>query len=64
MLQAFTFAVAIDISALFSFWRPHNLLFVLLVDLAILLGIAVSTFGMASYIWKLNHPRKGRHWKK
>lgn len=64
MLQAFTFAVTMDISALFSFWRPRNLLFVFIVDLLILLGIGVSTLTMALFIWKLNHPRKGRHWRK
>ena len=64
MLQAFMFAVAIDTSLLFSFWRPDSILVRFVVNMILLVGLAVSTLGMAVHIWKLSHPRKGRHWKK
>jgi hypothetical protein len=58
MLQAVTFAAAIDLSALFSFWAP-NILVIFWVDIFVLSGIAISTSMLAYMVWSLNH-HKGR----
>jgi hypothetical protein len=64
MGQACAFAFALDITVVFSFWRPKNIMIIFFVDMLLLLNIMVTTTGMAVFIWKLNHPRKGRHWRK
>ena len=43
MLQAISFAAAIDLTTLFAFWRPENILVVFWVDIVVLSGIALST---------------------
>jgi hypothetical protein len=59
MLQAITFAAAIDMTALFSFWAPTNILVIFWVNVFVLSAIAISTSMLAYMVWSLNH-HKGR----
>ena len=59
MLQAVTFAAAMNLTALFSFWAPTNILVIFWIDAFVLTGIAVSTSMLSFMIWSLNH-HKGR----
>lgn len=59
MLQAVTFAAAMDLTALFSFWAPTNILVIFWIDAFVLTAICISTSMLAYMIWSLNH-HKGR----
>lgn len=58
MLKAVCFAAALDMNALFSIWKPSNILVYFWVEMTVLSGIAISTFSMAVYIWKFNFRKK------
>lgn len=58
MMQAISFAVAMDLSALFSVWHPVNILILFWVDALILTLIAASTSAMAGMMWRMSHPSK------
>lgn len=62
MLQAVSFAVAMDLTALFSYWHPSDILVVFWVDAFILTAISVSTAAFAVLILKMNYDasRKGK----
>lgn len=47
MVQAISFAVAMDMSTLFAFWQPSNILIVFWVSIAMLSAIGFSTAGLA-----------------
>jgi uncharacterized protein (DUF2062 family) len=60
MMKAISFAAAMDLSVLFSFWHPTSLksIYVLfLIDVIILTAIAISTSLMAWFVWQMNHPK-------
>ena len=58
MLQAISFALAIDISVLFSIWIPTDILVVFWVDAIVLTAVAVSTASLAIFIWRMNAPNR------
>lgn len=62
MLQAVSFAVAIDLSLLFSYWRPKttedNILLLFWVDASVLTMIAISTAALAWMMVLLNYRKK------
>lgn len=65
MAKAISFAVAMDLTCLFMFWTPTDILVIFWVDAIVLTAIAISTTSMAWFVWRLNFPkkRKGRHWR-
>lgn len=54
MLQAISFAFAIDVSVLFQFWKPADILLVFWTVIILYTLIAVSTSALAVFIWRLN----------
>ena len=63
MLQAISFALAVDFTALFAVWSPKNILVMFWVNTIVFTAIAVSTSSLALLMWKLNHPKKRKnHW--
>lgn len=58
MLQALSFAAAIDMSLLFAYWRPRNILMLFWVDAFVLTAIAVSTAALAWLMVRLNYLKK------
>ena len=58
MLQAVVLAAAIDLSAMFSFWAPTNILVIFWINAIILSAIAISTSSLAYMIWKLNRSNR------
>jgi hypothetical protein len=63
MLQAISFAIALDTSAVFSVWRPKHIVIIFFADLVFLALISASTFGLALQMWRVTHPstKIGRH---
>lgn len=58
MWQAISFAAALDVTVIFTFWRsrtPNILMMILTIDAIVLTAIAASTAAMAFYILYLNH---------
>jgi hypothetical protein len=53
MLQALSFAAVIDLSTLFSFWHPDDILLVFWIDAIVLTAVAVSTFAFAVLLWSV-----------
>lgn len=60
MLQGISFAVAIDLSTIFSFWRPSNILVLFWANAFILTIIAISTSSLTWWVWKSNRPWRNR----
>lgn len=61
MLQAVSFASAIDITVLFLVWRPPDILVEFWIDAIVFTAIAVSTASLAVLIWRMNlSKKKGR----
>lgn len=58
MLQAIAFAAAVDLSTLFVFWQPKNILVVFWIDVIVLTAIAVSTSLLTLMMWLV--PRRER----
>lgn len=58
MLMAFSFATAIDLTLLFQYWMPKNILVVFWVDAIVFSLIAISTSLMTWKIWYLNHEHR------
>ena len=58
MLQALSFAAAMDLSALFSVWQPKDVLIIFWVDVIVITAIAGSTSALAVLIWRMSHPRE------
>jgi hypothetical protein len=62
MFQAVSFAVALDLSAMFFIWHPSDILIIFWTDAIVLTAISVSTSLLAIFILGMNHPkRKGKH---
>lgn len=55
MLQAFAFAVALDVTLVFSYWKPGDVLFVHWVEVIVFGMIALATSSMTYLLWKLNY---------
>lgn len=53
MLQALSFAAAIDLTALFSFWTPKSILVLFWVNAIVFTGIAISTSALAWVMWEI-----------
>jgi len=47
MVQAIAFAVAMDMTTVFAFWRPTNIVLVFSISIAMLGGIGIATTGLA-----------------
>lgn len=60
MLQAISFALAIDFTLLFQFWVPVNVLIVFWMNAAVFFLIAIATGALTIKLWILNH-RKVDH---
>jgi len=56
MLLAISFMVAMDLTTIFSFWRPRDIRIMLWLDAIFLTGIAVSTTLLAIRIWSAGRP--------
>lgn len=57
MLQAFAFALAIDITALFTFWQPEDILFYFWVETVVFVFIAISSALLTWGLWRTNHSK-------
>lgn len=53
MAKGISFAAAMDLSALFSVWKPQSIFFLFLVDAIVLTMIAISTLCMSLYMGKI-----------
>lgn len=60
MMKALSFALAMDLSVVFMFWKPSNILILFWIDAIVLTIIAGSTAALAVLIWKMNHPKEKR----
>lgn len=58
MVQAISFAVAVDVNLLFTVWRPKDVLILFWIHLGLLSAIAASTAGLAFLIFRMNFKRK------
>jgi hypothetical protein len=58
MLKAISFALAIDMTVLFIFWQPKNILIQFWVEAVTFTAIAISTSTQAFMIWRLRKRRK------
>lgn len=58
MIQAFAFALIVDITLIFSYWRPDSRSDIVVrfwVDAILLTVVAGATLLLAVTIWQLNH---------
>lgn len=58
MFLTVTLAVTIDLSTLFSFWKPKDILWVFWIDAIVLTAIAASTLLLAIFMIRLRFPSK------
>lgn len=58
MLQAVSFALALDITLLFSFWMPGDFLFIFWTNAVVFTLIAISSALLTAMLWKLNRDNK------
>lgn len=58
MLQAVSFALAIDFTFLFNIWTPKSILVLFWLNALVFTMIAISTSALAWLMWRLNHPKK------
>ncbi len=58
MLQAVSFAFATDMSVLFAFWGPRDILIRFWINALMLTMIAISTSALAWLILRMNFPRQ------
>lgn len=59
MLQSVSFALAIDLTVLFTVWQPENILIYFWVQVFVFGFIAIAT-GLLTYgLWRTNHSRWG-----
>lgn len=62
MVKAISFALAIDMTVLFIFWQPKNILIQFWVEAVTFTAIAISTFTQAIMIWQFRRKNgKARH---
>jgi len=60
MLQGIAFALAIDLTLTFAFWRPDNIHVVLFVNAFVFTFIAASTGALCVMLWRANYSKKAR----
>jgi len=61
MFYAVSVAIIIDLSTLFSFWRPSDILVVFWIDALVLTLVAVSTSLITLFMLRIKFPsRKGK----
>lgn len=60
MLQAVSFAVAIDLTALFIIWTPKNIMVLFWINAIVFTGIAISTSALAVVMWQIKKKGNGR----
>lgn len=53
MMKAISFAAAMDLTLLFTFWQPHDILIQFWTEAVVLTAIAISTSLQAFMIWRL-----------
>lgn len=53
MMKAISFAAAMDLTVLFIFWQPRNILIQFWTEAIVMAAIAVSTSLQAFMIWRL-----------
>lgn len=59
MMQAIAFAMAMDLSALFTVWTPKDILVIFWIDAIVLTAIAISTASMTCFMgWAYLSNRK------
>lgn len=58
MLQAVAFALAIDLTLLFQFWVPVNVLIVFWMNAAVFFLIAIATGALTIMLWRVNHQKR------
>jgi hypothetical protein len=61
MLQAVSFALAIDITLLFTYWFPSNILINFWIEAAVFFLIACSTGALTFMLWRTNHQKRPSH---
>jgi hypothetical protein len=54
MFQSLAFAMAMDLTLLFQFWKPTNILLIFWISVVVLTLIAASTIALAIMVWNLN----------
>lgn len=59
MAQAISFAVAMDLTTLFAFWTPSDILVVFWVDAVVLTLIACSTAALTVATWSMRFLKRG-----
>jgi hypothetical protein len=64
MAQAVSFAAAMDLTAVFSYWHPKNILLVFWIDAVVLTLVSVSTASLAGIMISARFfPKKDRQTK-
>jgi len=57
MLQAVAFALAIDMTLLFQFWVPVNVLIIFWMNAFVFFLIAIATGALTIMLWHTNHKK-------
>lgn len=63
MFQAVTFAVTLNMSLVFSFWKPKDILILFWIDAIVLTAVAISTSALAWMIWQLKRTNGNYKWR-
>lgn len=58
MVKAITFAVTMDLTLLFMFWRPSNIMIRFWINAILLTAVAMTSAWMAWNIWRIGHPNR------
>lgn len=61
MLQAVSFAIALDLTLLFAFWEPGDFLIIFWTNALVFTLIAISTGLLTAMLWKTNRDNKTHH---
>jgi hypothetical protein len=58
MVKAITFAVTMDLTLLFMFWRPRDIMVRFWINAILLTAVAITSAWMAWNIWRIGHPNR------
>lgn len=58
MFKAIAFAMALNITLLFQFWHPEDLMVLYLIDAVVFTFIAITTASVTYMVWKLNYSER------
>lgn len=61
MLQAVSFALALDMTLLFTFWMPGDVLVIFWTNALVFFLIAISTCLLTVMLWKTNRDNRLHH---